>query len=399
MRLLTEGKQLSVLLCSSFDLHQSGGLSTHVNTLEHCLRFRGVDVDKWSPHCGIMKRGINKVRRLVMPQSSVFTGHTIAERQRCLEQSARKELKGKTPAIVHCHDVFAACLPWEDILGYRPSVVLTVHGYALYEICSSESTGSDLAQVLLPLEVQGYTSADRVISVDRRIHDYVEEQSGVDSIILKNAVDVRAIRSSLVDKDIARRKLGIRARQAPVIAVPRRLVPKNGVEYAIRSVPLIKQRIPSVTLLVAGKGQLLDSLKSVTKELEVGDNIVFLGDVKHESMYLVYSASDIVTIPSVPHEGVVEATSISLLESMASGVPVVGSRIGGITEILDYRPVPGLLVSPGSPEELAEAALQLLLNDSLYQEVMDAALGRVLHYHDISSWFDAIMRVYAVLTD
>lgn len=393
-----EGDQLTVMLCSSFDVNRSGGLSTHVNTLEHCLRKQGVRVDRWSPHVGLFIRALNKARRLISSKRAVFTGDSIVKRQRRLERAARQQLAGKMPDIVHCHDIFAAALPWQDILGYKPVLVLTVHGYAFHEIRSVESTvGEDLASVLLPLEIQGYRSADRVISVDSTIHDYIQKESGVDSLILHNAVDVQAIRDSIVDKETARRDLGIRLRRAPVIAVPRRLVPKNGVEYAIRSIPLIKQRIPDVTLLVAGTGAMMGYLRGITRELNVEESVVFLGDVKHEAMHLIYSASDLVMIPSVPHKGVIEATSISLLESMANGVPVIGSCIGGIAEVLDYEPPPGLLVSPGSPEELADAALQLLLDSSLYQRVRGAALERVLSCHDVSSWFDAIMRVYGTL--
>jgi len=137
------------------------------------------------------------------------------------------------------------------------------------------------------------------------------------------------------------------------LVVPRRLFEKNGVEYFIRALPLIRRQVPEVEALVVGDGPERKTLEALAGELGVGDVARFLGARPHDEMPGILSSGDVAVFPSL-----MEATSVAALECMACGLPVVATRVGGLPEIVDDSV--GRLVPPAHAEGLAQAAVELL---------------------------------------
>ena len=98
-----------------------------------------------------------------------------------------------------------------------------------------------------------------------------------------NGVDVK-----LFDRTLPRleRRAGER-----VILAARRMVPKNGVEYLVRAMPLIVRELP-VHLYLVGDGPLRPALEALSRELGVGDRVSFLGGVPNDQMPGCYSSAD-----------------------------------------------------------------------------------------------------------
>ena len=111
------------------------------------------------------------------------------------------------------------------------------------------------------------------------------------------------------------------------ILVPRRLFPKNGVEFLIRALPLIREEIDAEAVLI-GDGPERVRLEALARELGVGDEVEFLGKRPHAHMPGLLSSGDLAVIPSL-----MEATSVAALESMACELPVVASNVGGLSLI------------------------------------------------------------------
>ena len=132
-----------------------------------------------------------------------------------------------------------------------------------------------------------------------------------------------------------------------LIVCPRRLVEKNGVEFLVRAVPLLRNRV-GVKVYLAGDGPLRSRLEGLVRDLGIGDRVVFMGSVANSLMPGVFASADMVIIPSL-----IEATSIAALEAMACERVVGASRVGGLPEIIDERV--GVLFESGSPEAIAGA--------------------------------------------
>ena len=149
------------------------------------------------------------------------------------------------------------------------------------------------------------------------------------------------------------------------LVVPRRLFPKNGVEFFVRAMPLVAARA-DVDAIIVGDGPDREMLEGLARELGVADRIEFLGARPHAEMPGLLCSADLAIFPSL-----MEATSVAALECMACGVPVAASAVGGLPQIVD-DPVGGLF-PPGDPPALAAKVLELLASDRLAER---GAAGR-----------------------
>jgi glycosyltransferase involved in cell wall biosynthesis len=152
------------------------------------------------------------------------------------------------------------------------------------------------------------------------------------------------------------------------IAVPRRLFQKNGVEYLVRALPEIGRRV-DVEAVIIGDGPERGTLERLAADLGISDRITFLGARPHADMPGLLSSAEIAVFPSL-----MEATSVAALESMACGLPVAASRVGGLPEIVDEGV--GILFEPANPASLADGVVKLLESPRL-RELGNAARERV----------------------
>ena len=136
------------------------------------------------------------------------------------------------------------------------------------------------------------------------------------------------------------------------LVAPRRLFPKNGVEYLVRAVPLLLDSL-SVELVIVGDGPERGRLETLAGELGVSERIRFLGARPHPEMPGILSSADLAVFPSL-----MEATSVGALEAMACQLPVAASDVGGLPEIVDDEV--GTLFPPRDPEGLAAAVVDLV---------------------------------------
>ncbi len=136
------------------------------------------------------------------------------------------------------------------------------------------------------------------------------------------------------------------------VVVPRRLFEKNGVEYFVRALPHILERLEVEAVLI-GDGPERTRLEALAAELGVSERIRFLGAQPHEAMPALLSSAELAVFPSL-----MEATSVAALECMACEVPVAASRVGGLPEIVDDTV--GGLFEPANPRDLARTVSVLL---------------------------------------
>lgn len=128
-----------------------------------------------------------------------------------------------------------------------------------------------------------------------------------------------------------------------------RIAKRKGIDFLIRSMPLVVRKIPDAQLLVGGKGELLKKMKSLVRQLDLESNVTFLGFVPDEQLNALYNQAQCVVVPSI-----FEGFGITVIESLAAGTRVVGTDVDGIREILRNSDM-GRLVPYGDTVALAEA--------------------------------------------
>jgi glycosyltransferase involved in cell wall biosynthesis len=115
----------------------------------------------------------------------------------------------------------------------------------------------------------------------------------------------------------------------------------------------------------------LEYVKSQVPE-HLASQVFFLGSLPQEKLLPYYQAADVVINPALS-----EAFGMSLIEAMATETPVVATKIGGMTEIVEHQ-VNGLLTEPGDTQELAEAMVNIVSNPGLAHTMGKAGRKKVL---------------------
>jgi len=136
-----------------------------------------------------------------------------------------------------------------------------------------------------------------------------------------------------------------------------RLIEKKGLPVTLRAVAAFLRKHPNSKLTIAGEGPLLGELQKLARDLNIDSRVTFTGFISQEQLRGIYYASHIFLHPSqTGHDGNQEGIPNSMLEAMASGLPVFATEHGGIPEAIQNG-VSGVLVSERDHEKLAAALL------------------------------------------
>lgn len=352
---------MKILLATAYEYPHIGGLSVHVTTLKAGLEARGHEVDVLSfsnIHPVVRKlyaQGpsfvLNKIRK---GRGILWTHHA---RQKCVRKLIEKN-KQKNYDIINAQDPFSTLAALETGIP----VVSTVHGYATFESISKGSMieGSPEAKKFQSLEIQAYKGTRKIVTVDQRLKNYIKDVSGVEATAIRNFIDIHSFKPDKGKKQVFRKQYGI-GEDEFVIFIPRRLVPKNGVIYPALAFPTVLEKHKNARLIYAGEGNQMAEIKRIAEENGITEKVSLLGNVPHEKVKDYYALSDIVIVPSIYSAGVEEATSISALEAMGSGTPLIACAVGGLKEIVTPG-IDGILIEEKNPGQMAAAIIDLLDN-------------------------------------
>ena len=145
-----------------------------------------------------------------------------------------------------------------------------------------------------------------------------------------------------------------------------RLIEKKGLPVTIRAFEVFVRQYPNATLTIAGEGPLLREVEILTRELKIAQSVSFTGFLSQEQLREIYYRSHIFLHPSqIGRDGNQEGIPNSMLEAMATGLPVFATEHGGIPEAVEHG-VSGVLVPERDEFVLVESLLDAVRDpDSL----------------------------------
>lgn len=197
-----------------------------------------------------------------------------------------------------------------------------------------------------------------VITVSKALHQEYSAISGLGPGKVRhipNGIDLERfleIRSPDSQHPVStKRDMGCAAK-TQVVGLVSRLIPHKGVKTFLLAIFSLGRMGFTPQVIIAGDGPFRDELEAFAAELGLGDQVRFLGFI--EDMVSFYSALDVFVLSSFS-----EGMPLSVIEAMASGVPVVATRTGGVEEVV--MPGAGRLVPPGDPESMAACIRDALL--------------------------------------
>lgn len=226
--------------------------------------------------------------------------------------------------------------------------------------------------------------ADRIVVNAEAIRQWLitEGYNPEKVVVIRNGIDLSpfAARRTIRGSSRLREELGL-PQHAPLIAVFSRLHRFKGIEHFLEAAVIVRRRFPEARFLIVGEGrimvngQVMDSpytreLQDYAVRLGLGQHAIFMGfrpDVPE-----LLSEVAVSVLPCISSEGL----SNTLLESMAAGVPVVATQVGGNPEVVEDG-VTGFLVPARNPQSLASAVGRLLDDPGLAVQFGQAGRERV----------------------
>jgi len=194
---------------------------------------------------------------------------------------------------------------------------------------------------------------DRVVALSRKHSDYLAEVEGLDRsklAVIHNGVDIERFRppGSAEERLSCRKALSI-PENALVVTIVAALRPEKNHPMFIEAASAVSRSIDDIYFLIVGEGEERARLEKMALEYSVGDRMIFLGN--RSDIPDILKGTDISVLCSYP---VVETFPLTVLEAMASGVPVISTDVGSVSEIIrDGRE--GVLIEPEDSGRLAGA--------------------------------------------
>jgi glycosyltransferase involved in cell wall biosynthesis len=233
-----------------------------------------------------------------------------------------------------------------------------------------------------------FVAADHLIAVSEQGKQHLVDQ-GVHpdkvSVVYNGVHPPR----DLPTREEARRSLRLEG-ASPVLGTVARISHVKGIEYAIEAVGTLCRDFPNMKYVIVGDGDRLEPCRALAKEVGVEEHVVFAGYQKDVSRYL--AAMDLMLFPSIR-----EAMGMAIVEAFLAGVPVVGTLVGGIPEVVSSDC--GALVPKADAPALAAKAAELLRSPETLRAMSAAAKLRAETLFGVDTMADRTERVYRGLLD
>ncbi|HUV30878.1 MAG TPA: glycosyltransferase family 4 protein [Acidobacteriota bacterium] len=170
------------------------------------------------------------------------------------------------------------------------------------------------------------------------------------------------------DEKLFYRDEGIEREKGLVVSVTR-FTEQKRVGHLLRAFATVREKTPSARLELYGSGPLQTDLESLIRNLHLDDCTKIMPPVPQEKLREVYNRAAIVVLNSFR-----EGFGLTLSEAMLCGAPVIGTRSGGIVDIISHEQT-GLLVQPDDVQELSRTIERLLSDDGLRHRLARAGQG------------------------
>lgn len=336
-----------------------GGAETYTSNLARGLADRGHQVTVYCasdplPPGESMEQGV-RVRRMRAPLRLYGTPIAVSPFNLLLEDYD----------VIHCNfpsPYLSALFSWFSRTRGIPAV-LTWHN-DLPHVTSAAGLLVRIHNLFAPTYLQYY---ERIVATTSVYADTSETLRAFRRRVrvIPNGVDSSRFTPDISGKQI-RRELRLEGRIVILfVGALTQWHAYKGVDDLIASFRAASEQNANLRLLVVGGGSLLPSFVELVASLSMQEKVIFAGQVADNVLPQYYAACDFTVLPSKDRS---EGFGLVLLEAMASGKPVIGCRVGGVSEVVRDGET-GILVEPGDSESLGQAMLRLSSDQALRKEM------------------------------
>lgn len=390
----------------------SGGIEQYILDVSHALAKRGNEVKVFAPE------PLNSGSKAVGQKAKVSSKDQIAEFKkefegpslefkfikglpaRALWENLRltfplylySGLKKWQPDVVHFHTVGTlseAAVILAKLLrnGRKPSkqrsqgptLVGTFHSYLmepeyLKRFNLPKGLTNSVSEVLWAVTRLLYNQCDLVITPSAWVADDIKNHHFTKPIkVVHNGVDLGEFASKASHK-VINDLMTKHSLSGKTLLYVGRLSEEKSLDTLLKSVKLLKSKVPEVKLLLVGDGPAQKELEKLARDLGISGQVISLGRINHENLGQsgIYEASQIFVNPSTS-----ETFSLVTIEAMAKGLPIVVAHARAVTELVKDN---GFLVDPNDPNDLSNKIYQLLSNEKERAKVAENSRRISLDY-------------------
>ena len=362
---------------------ESGGMNVYVRELSRELGARGYAVDVFTRRTSqadppVQPFGPNAwVINIDAGPPALIEKQSIADHLDEFEQGIRAFIAREEQAydVVHSHYWMSG------VVGRRLAADWGVPHVVMFHTLAEVKMRARITEHEPPARIEAErlvaTTADRIVAASMHEKHLLTALCGADPErieVVPCGVDLDLFFP--MDKELARRKLGLRDGERIILFVGR-IEPLKGIDILISAAAQLHEDENFRVLIVGGDErteQRVAELRAHAERLDVDHHIAWVGAVPHEELPLYYNAADVCVVPSY-----YESFGLVAIESMACGTPVVASRVGGLTTTISDGET-GYLIPWRCPEPFAERLELLLDNDELRASFGQAAREAVQRF-------------------
>jgi len=251
---------------------------------------------------------------------------------------------------------YAVVLHGSDVPGYQPDRFKLIH---------------------IPMQIVAkmvWKKAKSVVAVGQPLKELAQKTWNGNISVIPNGVDLNTF-LPLKDKTITTETTPIK------FAVTAQLIPRKGIQYLIEALSLLSdEQKKDIEINVYGTGPYKEELDNMVSDNGVENQIFFRGLIPKEDMCETLQGNDMFFMSSLQ-----EGLPLSLLEAMACGLPAIVTKVGDIESVFKDKE-DGLLINPGSSEEIRVAIEYILNNRTLINEMRKSVLEKSQAYSWDKIW-------------
>lgn len=374
-----------IQVCPAFFPYR-GGLETHVEEISKRLRNSGFGVQIYTtdPTGRLPKK--QEIDGLKISRFRAFSPNRVYFFAPGLYSALRRT---ENVDVIHAHGYpnFPALATAFARDNNGKPFVFTSH-YGGYDVQTlGTSTWRTVAKKCYNSSMGRYifSKADAVVTVAEFEKELLKQRFGVDEARIKyipNGINVQNVKTLKKDDQ-----------ETKTILYVGRLEKYKGIHFLIDAFIKIKSSFPNSRLVIVGSGSYKERLVNLTSCLRLRDSVSFLENISQEHLIHLYLSSSVfITLPQY------EPFGISLAEAMASGLPVIATKVGAIPELIQHSRNGFLLDFPPNKEDLIAFITLLLENPDFSAKIGLEARKSILSRFSWEKTVQSLIELYEQLS-
>jgi len=374
-----------VMLSWEFPPEVIGGLGQHVWQLSRQLAKAGHQVSLVAPHClgapeeetveGIKVYRAKEVE-IVYDDFHLF----VAQTNMNLVERVRSISSYNNITLIHAHDWLVGFAARALQNSMKLPIVSTIH--ALEEGRSNLKTQLQLQTAKWEELLIQHSDVLIVCStfMKKEVEKKISDKGKV--YLIPNGVELSNEESDSIKDFLNRRSF------SHLVLFLGRMVPEKGITTLIDAAKIIQKTYPECVFILAGKGPYLSDYKALVRQAGLENHMLFIGYVNEREKATLLRRCDMLIVPSS-----YEPFGIVAIEGMAAGKPVIASRTGGLSSIINDGET-GLVFDPGDVSGLSENISTLMEDPTLCAKLGEKALNEVKQKYNWEDVRDQTEAVY-----